>query len=142
MKPSFQFAPLIVLAIAVGSGCSVTPQQPTRPDVVEGQPESATPSTSATPALPPQPEAPADSIPYAGLLQRAQQAREEGDFEQALALLERAQRIDPDSAEIYLDMARTHDARGDLGQARATAQRGLLYCSGSSQCNALRGYAK
>ena len=42
----------------------------------------------------------------------------------ALALLERAQRIDPDSAQIYLAMARTHEASGDGSQARATANAG------------------
>jgi len=134
-------APLIVLAIVVGSGCSVTPQQPTRPDVVEGQPEPAAPTSPATPAQPPQPAMPIDNSAYAGLLQRAEEARTQGDYEQALALLQRAHRIDPGSAEIYLDMARTHSARGDLDQARATAQRGLLYCSGDTQCSALRGYA-
>ena len=56
------------------------------------------------------------------------------------ALLERAQRIDPGSADIYLALAETHQARGDLSQARATAERGLLYCNGASQCGALRAY--
>jgi Tfp pilus assembly protein PilF len=59
-----------------------------------------------------------------------------------LALLERALRIDPDSAEVYLEMAKTHHAGGDRAQARATAERGLLYCSGSTQCDALRAYTR
>jgi Tfp pilus assembly protein PilF len=57
-------------------------------------------------------------------------------------LLERAQRIDPDSAEVYLGMAKTHWARGDATQARVTAERGLLYCSTARQCEALRGYVR
>jgi Flp pilus assembly protein TadD len=74
------------------------------------------------------------------LLAKAEQATGRGDYEEALALLERAQRIDPDSAEVYLGLARTHAARGDAAQARATAERGLLYCSSASQCEALRRF--
>ena len=33
---------------------------------------------------------------------KADDARDQGDYDQALAYLERAQRIDPDNAEIYL----------------------------------------
>ena len=72
------------------------------------------------------------------MLAKAEQATQRGDYEQALALLERAQRIDPDSAEVYLCMAQTHRARGNAAQARATAERGLLYCSTEALCDALR----
>jgi tetratricopeptide (TPR) repeat protein len=75
-------------------------------------------------------------------VQQAQQARARGDYEQALALLERAQRIDPESGEIYLELARTHQAKGDRAQARATAERGMLYCRGSAQCDALRSLTR
>jgi Tfp pilus assembly protein PilF len=75
-------------------------------------------------------------------VQKAGQATARGDYEQALALLERAQRIDPESSEIYLQMARTHRARGDMAQARATAERGMLFCSGSAQCEALRAFTR
>jgi Flp pilus assembly protein TadD len=76
------------------------------------------------------------------LLAQAGAATQRGDYEQALALLERAQRIEPDSAEVYLGMARTHKAKGDAAQARLTAERGLLYCVSDSQCNALRAYTQ
>ena len=75
------------------------------------------------------------------LVARASEASGRGDYDQALAYLERAQRIDPDNAEIYLALARTHDAAGNASQARAVAERGLLYCSGSRQCDALKVYA-
>lgn len=86
------------------------------------------------------PASPSASAAWRPLLDKARAAADRGDYEQALALLERAQRIDPDSAEVYLGLARTHQARGDSVQARATAERGLLYCTTDSQCNALRGY--
>lgn len=88
------------------------------------------------------PAEPATSAAWRPLLAKAEQASARGDYEQALALLERAQRIDPDSAEVYLCMARTHRARGDGAQARATAERGLLYCATSQQCEALRVYVR
>jgi tetratricopeptide (TPR) repeat protein len=75
-------------------------------------------------------------------LDKAAQARSRGDYEESLALLQRAQRIDPDSAQIYLAMAATHQARGDTSQARAVAERGLLYCNGTHECDALRSYTR
>ena len=89
----------------------------------------------ASPVAPP-PDSSA-SAAYQPLLDKASQASADGDYEQALALLERAQRIEPASAEIYVAMARTHRARGDTEQARAVAERGMLYCGGA-QCDALR----
>jgi Tfp pilus assembly protein PilF len=74
------------------------------------------------------------------LLDKADTAAQRGDYEQALALLERAQRIDPDSGEIYLVLAKTYRAKGDDSLAAATAERGLLYCDGKAQCDALRRY--
>jgi thioredoxin-like negative regulator of GroEL len=76
------------------------------------------------------------------LVQKAEQATARGDYEQALALLERAHRIDPESGEIYLQLARTHRARGDVAQARATAERGMLFCSSNAQCDTLRAFTR
>ncbi len=73
------------------------------------------------------------------LINKAEVAANTGEYEQALALLERAQRIDPDSGEIYLSLARTYRAKGDYAMASAVAERGMLYCRGSDQCGALRG---
>ena len=73
---------------------------------------------------------------------KAELAAEGGDFERSLALLERALRIDPDSAELYLALADVHARKGDTGMAKATAQRGMLYCSSAAQCDALRRYSR
>lgn len=125
------------------SACSIYSVPGGEPVPVEKQPEAPVvtpPITAPEPAI--RPPAPSTSAAYQPLLAKAEQATDRGDYEQALALLERAQRIDPDNAEIYLGMAKTHDARGDRAQARATAERGLLYCSSSVECDALRGYAR
>lgn len=125
------------------SACSIYSLPGSKPVPAEGQveaPVDTPPVMAPEPArLPP---APSSSAAYQPLLAKAEQATARGDYEQALALLERAQRIDPDNAEIYLGMAKTHHARGDRAQARATAERGLLYCSSNVECDALRGYTR
>ena len=102
-----------------------------------GTPPPATPAPKSEPTR----EPPVTSA-YQALLTKAETARDQGDYETSLALLERAQRIDPDNAEIYLNLAMTHAAGGDHAQATATAERGLLYCSGRGQCDALRAYLR
>ncbi len=75
----------------------------------------------------------------AGMLGRAQQARQSGDLDTAQALLQRAQRIDARNAEVYLELARLHVAQGDEAGARAMAERGMLYCQGAG-CAQLRRF--
>lgn len=133
----------VLLWVLALSGCSIYSLPGGEPAPVEEA------STGPRPA--PRPETPepayrdadpAASAAYRPLLEEAEACTTRGDYERALALQERAQRIDPDSAEIYLAMARTHNARGDRSQARATAERGLLYCTSKAQCDALRGYIR
>ncbi len=76
-----------------------------------------------------------------GLLAEARSAREAGRTERALALLERAQRLQPARGSLYLELARTHAAAGDQAQAKAFAERGLLYCRGS-ECAALAPFTR
>ena len=79
---------------------------------------------------------PADSA-RSGLVAQALAARVSGNSSRAIALLERAQRIDPDNGRLYLELARTHYAAGNAAQGRATAERGLLYCR-HTECAELR----
>lgn len=142
MKP-VQFFPATLLSLLLLGGCSIYSLPESEPAPVEKAPAHTTVTPAPTAPRPtPRPADPPAQKAYQPLLDKADQARGRGDYEQALALLERAQRIDPDSADIYLAMARTHAARGDTSQARATAERGMLYCSGRSQCDALRLYLK
>lgn len=133
----------LVVLVVVAACTTYTPQE-TPPAPVEKPPA---PAVMVPPApRPPQPPVPLPAPPSATaawqpLLAKAEQATQRGDYEEALALLERAQRIEPNSGEVYLCMARTHSARGDSAQARATAERGLLYCSSDAMCAALRGFA-
>ncbi len=128
------------------AGCSIYSVPGADPAPVETRPSPTPGSSTSTPTPVPVPEPvppePNDSNAYGGLVTQASTAADRGDYEQALALLERAQRIDPDSAEIYLELAKTYAAKGDAALARATAERGLLYCRSQSDCDALRSYAR
>ena len=125
------------------SACSIYSVPGEEPVPIEGQPDfTEVPPPQTSPAPTPRPVEPPVTTAYEALLLNAEQALGRGDYEQALAILERAQRIDPDSADIYLRMARTHRARGDEQQARATAERGLLYCTSTVQCESLRGFTR
>ena len=55
----------------------------------------------------------------------------------ASQLLLRAQRIDPRNGAVYLEMARLYATTGATEEARSIAERGLLYCTGST-CEELR----
>ena len=130
----------VLCLLLVMAGCS-TYSQPESEPAPPPQPSAPAPQPPAPPP-PPRPPQPPTTSAWKPLVEKAQQARARGDYEQALALLERAQRIDPESAEIYLQLAQTHKARGDAAQARATAERGMLFCSDSGQCAALRAFTK
>ncbi len=127
---------LVFGLVLVLAGCSTFSGQAPAP--APGQPTAPVPPPVPAPQPPARPPQPSTSSAWKPLVQKAEQAAARGDYEQALALLERAQRIDPESGDIYLQMARTHLARGDTSQSRATAERGMLYCSSNAQCNALR----
>jgi hypothetical protein len=71
------------------------------------------------------------------LLAQARQARLDGALDKAEGLLLRAQRIDPRNATVYLEMSRLYATTGATEEARSIAERGLLYCSGTT-CKELR----
>ncbi len=132
----------VVGLVAVLTACA-TPAPPVREPVPVQVPQrpAVTPPVNV-PKAPPRPTKPSPSAALQPLLAQAARATALGDYEQAMALLERAQRIDPGSAAVYLGMAQTHQARGDTGQASTAAERGLLYCATDTQCNALRDYTR
>lgn len=132
----------VLLVLLLAAACTTYTPPETAPAPVEKRPEPPVmvPTTPKPPAPPPPRPAPSASAAWQPLLAKAEQATQRGDYEEALALLERAQRIEPDSGEVYLCMARTHHAKGDDTQARATAERGLLYCSTDAMCDALRDF--
>lgn len=155
MQINAMFKRGLVLGFALAlTGCSIytlpgSERAPieTRPAPGETLPDAPEPVVPP-PAVPlppaPQPAAtdPGVTSAAAGLLDRARTASAQGDYEQALALLERAQRIDPNSAEIYLQLARVYAAQGQADKARDMASRGTLYCRDERECSALRALAR
>lgn len=125
-------------------GCTLLPEGRDAPAPVETR-DGRPPAPDAPQPAPPAERAPAEPNAvqaYGPLLARAETATRAGDYDQALGLLERAQRIDPDSAEVYLHLARTYASQGRQDRARATAERGLLYCRSQRECDALREFLR
>jgi tetratricopeptide (TPR) repeat protein len=130
----------LMLAVA---GCTGVEERDSGPAPVTKEPDYTPTTPPVTPPQPPaRPPRPATSSAWQPLVDKAAQAAARGDYDRALALLERAQRIDPESSAIYLQLARTHKARGNAAQARAMAERGMLFCSGQAECSALRAYTQ
>ena len=126
------FARLAAAALAlVMAGCAGVDTRDTPPAPVVTPPPTVSPPAPVAPPPPPaRPPQPSVSGAWLPLVNKAEQATARGDYEQALALLERAQRIDPESAEIYLQLARTYqrldkpvEARGTLQQAKIVLAR-------------------
>ena len=141
-RVSARVAPVVMVLAMAGCSSMETRDDDAAAPVVKAPPPASTPAPAKPPQPPARPPQPSVSSAWLPLVRKAEQATARGDYEQALALLERAQRIDPESGEIYLQLARTHQARGDAAQARATAERGMLYCGSSAQCAALRTFTQ
>jgi len=77
--------------------------------------------------------------PAARLLREARAACDSGDIGTGLARLDRALRIEPRDAALYLEMARCHRSAGEPQRAAADAERGLAYCNGDL-CRQLRRF--
>ncbi len=127
---------LIALLGLLLSACASDPQRPaaeasTAPPTVEKTPARVEPA-AAEPGL---------RTASTGLLEQAREARRRGELPRADALLQRAQRLDPGNALVYLELARLHQQRGEPAAARAAAERGLLYCDTGS-CDDLRELAR
>src|SRR5690606_5050918 len=109
---------LLLGLVLVLAGCSVYTMPGGERAPVETRPAPGhvitEPREPASPPPAPVPPAPDPGVTpaAAGLLDKAQAASAQGDYEQALALLERAQRIDPNSAQVYLQLARVYAAQG------------------------------
>ena len=112
---------LMTLAVALLGACAAPAPQPAPP------PEPAVPATQ-------------DRVPNnasLGLIEDGRRARLAGDYQRADGLLQRAQRVQPRNAEVYLELSRLYRDRGDPEAARLIAERGLLYCQGRT-CDELR----
>ncbi|WOJ96895.1 hypothetical protein R0137_16880 [Congregibacter brevis] len=120
----------LLLAACASGPAPISPETPEASERSSNVPTPAVPSTK--------PETPAVS-PVDRLLEQAKTLRQEGDLPASFARLERALRIAPQRAEVYLELALSHVAAGSPERASASAERGLLYCNGST-CRELRRF--
>lgn len=136
MRPSgaIQKSLLIVVLLALAA-CASGPT-PVPPEAPEARERS---SRMPTPTVPTERSSPPTASPVDSLLEEARAFRDRGNLSASFARLERALRIAPQRAEVYLELARSHEAAGRPGRASASAERGLLYC-GKSTCTKLRQF--
>ncbi len=102
---------LVVLAVAL-SACAQLP---------------ATPGTAGSqePAPPPGSGSPPPASPTAALLEQGRRQSADGDYDHAVASIERALRIEPGNPWLWLELAQIHRAAGNERQADGHARKAL-----------------
>jgi len=126
---------VLTLVLAFVAGCSSGPSP-----IPPGAPEATRPAAgTATAPVTPREAPPAGASPVERLLEEAAEACAAGDLRAGLAKLDRALRIAPQHAGLYLEMARCYRRDGDAERAAAAAERGLSYCRGDA-CRQLRRF--
>lgn len=124
-------------AVAISlAGCAGPGPRDVPAEVEEGVPETERGQEGQRERRPPARESSALQV----LLQRGESALKRGDIEAALRDFERAQRLAPDTAQVYLLLARAYRSADEPGKASAMAERGLLYCEAAAECAALEGF--
>jgi tetratricopeptide repeat protein len=108
----------------------VPPSTQTRPP--QQYPAPTQPAPQPTPQSPapvqPQPQQPKpQSTVTLALQDEAQRAATAGDLPKAIQILERAIRIQPDSAQLWIELARCHLKEGNAAQAEQFARKALLF---------------
>lgn len=114
-----------------GAPVDERPGEVPAPRPVEPEAPAERPSPSVRPAPPP---VAADAV--AALVGEARRATAEGRHEAAVALAERAQRLDPRAAEPYLVLAEAHRGLGNAALARQLALKGVALSSAGTRVRA------
>jgi hypothetical protein len=129
---------LILATVVLLGGCAAAtpqPRQPERPAPPSGQ-TAPTPPGQASPAPDPVPERPATAPapapgPTLALQRESAHAAAAGDYYRAIALLERAIRIQPADPQLWLDLARVHLRQGAHPEAEQFARKALSLTRGN-----------
>jgi len=87
----------------------------------------ATPGTTGSqePTPPPEAGSPPPASPTAALLEQGRRQSAAGEYDQAVASVERALRIEPANPWLWLELAQVHRAAGNERQADAHARKAL-----------------
>ena len=102
---------LVLLAVAL-SACAQLP----------GTPGTA---GSREPAALPETGTPAPASPTAALLEQGRRQSADGDYDHAVASIERALRIEPGNPWLWLELAQIHRSAGNERQADGHARKAL-----------------
>jgi Tfp pilus assembly protein PilF len=109
----------MALLCIIVTGCTTSPYR-------FPQPSGRAPAGPA-PAPAPRAEAPEppQNAASVALLERSRGEREAGEYAAATASLERALRIDPNNASLWIELAEVKAADGDRSQAQEMARKAL-----------------
>ena len=116
-------------AVSARAGARTPPTTQTRPPQYPS-PTQPTPQPipqAPAPAQPQQPQPKPQSTVTLALQDEAQRAATAGDLPKAIQILERAIRIQPDSAQLWIELARCHLKEGNAAQAEQFARKALLF---------------
>lgn len=117
----------VVFLVGFITACSTTIERETDRDSDRREPASID--------MPDRTETSGDGLQ--GLMDKAAREVDRGDLHAGLATLERALRIAPRDASIYLSMALVYRSLGNGPHAENMARRGLLYCERRRLCKQL-----
>jgi tetratricopeptide (TPR) repeat protein len=87
------------------------------------------PDDVAPPATPPPASTDNPQVPTLALLQQSRRSADSGDLASAIAYVERAIRLSPRDASLWLQLARLQIGAGQPGRAEQTAQKALSLSS-------------
>jgi len=125
---------LLALTLITSAGCSTTtpaPGAPPPPQTSQPYPGSGTAESGPAPIIdaqtPPANRPKPQASATLALQSESQRAAAAGDLPKAIQILERAVRIQPDNAELWIDLARLHLKEGNPAQAEQLARKALLF---------------
>jgi tetratricopeptide (TPR) repeat protein len=141
---------VFVLCLGVLAGCALpapySPPAPAKTPVPEPPPPvGSAPQVETAPATPPEVAPPAEPLPPQPIRERtlnpaartlvsqAQAQTAAGNYAIAAANLERALRIEPDSAQLWIEMGRVRQAEGNFPQAENMARKALSLAAGDAR---------
>jgi cytochrome c-type biogenesis protein CcmH/NrfG len=124
LNHAFDRALTLVGIVVVLAGC-VSEQQTPYPRTPTPIPPSTQTRQPQQYPVPTQPK-PQSTVTLA-LQDEAQRAATAGDLPKAIQILERAIRIQPDSAQLWIELARCHLKEGNAAQAEQFARKALLF---------------
>lgn len=138
-----------VSVLLILAACAPMSSQPPAPVIVPSPPKTGpalpppakpAPVPEVRPSPRPAPPPPPRVIPppvapdaVSALLQQATSQARAGRHDAAIALGERAQRLDPRAPAVYLVLGRAHLARGQAAEARQLALKGLALSAGGTE---------